>query len=1065
MSDTVEPDKGESQEAEEPDARERMVPETDRETLMYSEHLVRYVFAAQFAKGKRVLDVACGSGYGSQLLSQGGARSVAGVDRSPEAITYSSKHHGSKQCRFVVGDAVRLPFEDDQFDLIVSFETIEHLAEHEDFLTELARVLDKTGMLIISSPNKATYPEGNPFHLRELHFEEFESLLSSAFEHVAILGQDNWVTSAILPAGVIEAEGGRVKGKPNVTKATGRPSEKSLYMVALASAEPLPGVDPHLILARVSEQDFWLEEMSRRDAEIDFLKATLTNQNTTLQDQNASVEHLGSRLSDERARLRSLEESIRIKEQDWSRSGATQAELQERLLEEHVQFQLAMNEAEAQVAQRDLDLIQKESSLNQIHASVAWRLILAYRRLLETFLPSRPSLRRSAYTKIRGSVARYHAHLPAQPEVEQQVSGPSAEHLLFPEYPYPEVSIIVAAHNQYQRTFDCLVSVIRNTRNVAYEVIVVDDASTDGTHKNLRQVENLRLISNASNIGFLRSTNEGAKQARGDYLVFLNNDTEVRSGWLGALIAPAAKDPAVAIVGAKLLHPNETLQEAGGIVWSDGTGWNYGRGDDPGNSEYNYVREVDYCSAACLLVRRDFFEKAGGFDERYTPAYYEDTDLAFTARDLGYKVIYQPLAEVTHHEGASHGTDPLAGGKRFQEINLSKFLEKWASALEQQPAINPNGLIQASDRRNGARALVIDACVPSYDRDSGSLRMDHLIQLLLELGLAVDFLPDNRNPVQPYTRRLQQMGIEVLYGDYDLAARLRSLSPRVEFCIASRPSVAWKYLSTIREYAPNCKFIYDTVDLHFLREQRRADVEKSEGLVRLAEGYKELEMALARAADATIAVTDEERNLIRADAPDASIHVIPNIHEVAQEVRPFQDRSGLLFLGGFDHPPNTAAVQYFVGQILPIIKSQIPDIVLHVVGSNIPASVEGLASPNVVIEGWVEDLDPCFQARRLLVAPITFGAGLKGKITQSLSYGLPVVTTSVGAEGLDLVAGKAGLVADSPEEFAKDVIAAYLDERLWAALSEGALLLAEREYSLSAVKVQLADMLDGLDAR
>jgi len=1060
MGNTVEPAKGKSQEAEEPDARERMVPETDRETLMYSEHLVRYAFAAQFAKGKRVLDVACGSGYGSQLLSAKGARSVIGIDRSPEAITYSSKHHGSKQCRFVVGDALRLPFEDDQFDLIVSFETIEHLANHEDFLAELARVLGKTGMLIISSPNKATYPEGNPFHLRELHFEEFESLLASEFEHVVVLGQDNWVTSAVLPGGAIKDDNGPVGGKPKVTKATGRPAEKSLYMVALASGEPLPAVDPHLILARVSEQDFWLDEMSRRDSEIDFLKATLTNQNATLQDQNVSVENLGSRLAEQRARLRSLEESVRVREQDWSRSGATLGELQARLLEEHVQFQLAMNEAEAQVVQKDLDLIQKESSLSQIHASVAWRLVLAYRRLLATFLPSRPSLRRSAYTKLRGSVARYHAQTTTQPEVASQAAGPNAEHLLFPDYPYPEVSIIVAAHNQYQKTFDCLVSIIRNTRNVAYEVIVVDDASTDATRKNLSRVENLRVISNSTNMGFLLSTNQGAKQARGDYLVFLNNDTEVRPDWLGALMAPAAEDPEVALVGAKLLYPDETLQEAGGIIWSDGTGWNYGRGDDPGKSEYNYVRQVDYCSAACLLVRRDFFEKAGGFDERYVPAYYEDVDLAFAARDLGYKVMYQPLAEVIHHEGGSHGTDPLAGGKRFQEINRSKFMEKWSSVLEGQPPVDPDGLIQARDRRKGTRALVIDACVPNYDRDAGSLRMDHLIQLLLELGLEVDFLPDNRNPIQPYTRRLQQMGIEVLYGDYDLAARLRALSPRVEFCIASRPSVAWKYLSTIREYAPNCKFVYDTVDLHFLREQRRADIENNEGLVRLAQGYKELEMALARAADATIAVTDEERNLIRADAPDANIHVIPMIHEVAQEVRPFEDRSGLLFLGGFDHPPNTAAVKYFVGQILPIIRKQIPDIVLHVVGSNIPTSVEGLASSNVVIEGWIEDLGPCFQARRLLVAPITFGAGLKGKITQSLSYGVPVVTTTVGAEGIDLVGRSAGLVGDTPQEFAQRVIAAYLDERCWRTLSQGALALAARKYSPGTVKAQLKKLLN-----
>jgi len=256
----------------------------------------------------------------------------------------------------------------------------------------------------------------------------------------------------------------------------------------------------------------------------------------------------------------------------------------------------------------------------------------------------------------------------------------------FPLFENPRASIIIPVWNQWKYTSRCLQALLENSQGVPYEVIIVDNGSSDETVEMLKKIGRVKVVRNESNTGYVHACNQGAEIARGEFLVFLNNDTEAQPGWLRELAAVPAGDETVGAVGARIIYPSGLLQEAGGMIFTDGRSWTFGRGDNPDEEIYDVMCEVDYCSAACLLVRRDLFVEVGGFDTRYSPAYYEDTDLCFSLRQKGYKVIYNPDVCIIHHESVTAGTDESSGFRKYLAINREKFIEKWAAELTHQDA-------------------------------------------------------------------------------------------------------------------------------------------------------------------------------------------------------------------------------------------------------------------------------------------------------------------------------------------------------------------------------------------
>lgn len=631
----------------------------------------------------------------------------------------------------------------------------------------------------------------------------------------------------------------------------------------------------------------------------------------------------------------------------------------------------------------------------------------------------------------------------------------------------PQVSLIIPVHNHLELTKSCLSSLLLQRSAISFEVIVVDDASSDGSFEFFSSIEGLRLIRMPSQSGYVFASNKGAQHARGDMLVFLNNDTVVQSGWLEALLKVFEQFPDTGIAGAKLLFPNGRLQEAGGAVFNDGSVWNIGRFEKADNARFNYIREVDYVSGAVLAIRKNVFNELKGFDPHFAPGYFEDTDLSMRVRQTGLKIRYQPSSHVVHLEGATSGTRLDSGMKAFQVPHQLKFAERWKGTLIDFPT-RPNteqensALAFQTHQTQKKNVLVLDEHTPRIKADSGSLRLFHLMKSLQNESCDVHFLPADLVFDSEHTICLQQQGIACYYKPWTKSVFdwLKENAHQFDLIIVCRVGLMTSVYDTLRSAAPKAKLIFDTVDLHHIREAQEAELSKSDLLAKQAQSTKEKEYGLITKCDETWVVSDTESVGLHADFPEKTIRRVSNIHPIRRPTPSFNERKDILFVGNFRHPPNQDGLQWFLQSTWPLVHAIRPEMMLNIVGASAPENLIKISEHmNVVFQGHVSDIEKHIDKARINIAPLRYGAGAKGKISQALASGLPTIATTIASDGMHLTDSESILLADDDKAFTNAILALYEDENLWAQLSKNGYDIAEKFFSECAVANEIKIML------
>lgn len=632
-----------------------------------------------------------------------------------------------------------------------------------------------------------------------------------------------------------------------------------------------------------------------------------------------------------------------------------------------------------------------------------------------------------------------------------------------PSHESPDVSIIIPAYNKFELTYNCIASIILAHNTATYEVILVDDCSSDKTKNADEFIKGITIVRNEENLRFLRSCNNGCQSARGKFISFLNNDTEVTSGWLDTQIAVFERFIDVGLVGSKLIYPDGRLQEAGGVVWNTGEPWNVGNGANAFAPEYNYTRQVDYVSGASMMIERSLWESLDGFSEEFTPAYYEDTDLAFKVRDEGKKVIYCPESTVIHFEGMSNGTNVNEGVKRFQNVNAPKFKQKWIKSYRDHRKTGDKIQLE-KDRGVDYRVLVIDYATPDSNRDAGSYAAVQEMKLLQSLGFKVTFLPDNLAHMGKLTDFLQRNGIECLFHPFvgSIDSYIQSNSSDFDAIYITRYDIARKYIKGIRKHS-NAKIVFNNADLHFLREIRAVNSSKSNDFTVPLE-TREKELAVMRSVDITLSYNDAEHAVIASHNIESNnVYKCPWVLYPKAAGKQISERTGIAFLGGYNHKPNVESVKYLAECVMPKLLERDSAIKLYIYGSGVSDEIEALACENIEVVGFVENLDDVYNHCRVFVAPLLSGAGIKGKVLESMSYGVPSVLSPIAAEGTGLTNGVSCLIAETDDEWVEQILSLYDDQTTWKRLAENSRYLTAVNYSFENGKKAFKKMLNAAE--
>jgi GT2 family glycosyltransferase len=660
------------------------------------------------------------------------------------------------------------------------------------------------------------------------------------------------------------------------------------------------------------------------------------------------------------------------------------------------------------------------------------------------------------------------AAVTAEARAELKSFLKSRRRLAFAGGSSPRVSVLLVLWNQAHLTLRCLQALHREFHaGTSIEVVIVDNGSTDATQTLLSHLTGVRHIRNKRNLGFVAACNQGAAAARGHHLLLLNNDTAVRPGAIDAALACSETAADIGAVGGRLILPSNRLQEAGSIVWSDGGTQGYCRGSDPEAIAAMFRRDVDYCSGAFLLTPLELWNRLGGFDPIFSPAYYEEADYCLRLWAAGWRVVYEPSAAIDHFEFGSES----AGGEavRLMLRNRETFVSRHAAILnERHLPPDPHGSLQARVHwsRRRPRLLVLDNEVPCEGLGAGYPRMRRLLQEAVAAGWDVTFFPLHRPNVDWAEARREfppELEIAAGIGWLGLGGFLASRSGFYHTLMVSRPDnmrLVRPVLTEHAEHIRGCRLIYDAEALFAARTIVMHSTNGSPLSPAEADALIDEEIGLTAGADAVICVTPAEAALFR-DRQQAPVHCVSHLVTVRADVPGFDARRGYLFVGRLleQDSPNWVGLTRFFREVWPLIRRHQPDATLRVVG-HLHAKHEELKHPGVELLGHQGDLSPHYDAARVFIAPTFFAAGVAIKILEAAAAGLPVVTFPLLARQMGWTNGRELLAAEAAADFAAAARRLHDDADAWEAVRLAGQQAVAREYSGATFRHALGNVLE-----
>lgn len=598
----------------------------------------------------------------------------------------------------------------------------------------------------------------------------------------------------------------------------------------------------------------------------------------------------------------------------------------------------------------------------------------------------------------------------------------------------PKVSIVTLLYNKANLTRNFLKSLIENV-SIPFELILLNNASSDDTESLVKEISGATIFSSNINLQFIKGNNIATQVVNSDYILFLNNDIEIQKNTVESMLKTIETEKNCYAVASKIIFPTGKLQEAGSIVWEDGSCYGYGRGDDPKKSEYNYQRDVDYGSAACLLVRKDKFFEAGCFDERYSPAYYEDSDLCMKLHEMGGRVIYDPNAEIIHHEFSS--SSPEAAIAKMIE-RQAIFRKKWENNLSSHEKPDIKNALKGRDRRKLKSILYIDDRIPSPGEGAGYPRAYFNLMAMAESYKITVFPKQDREKRQPWTEALQKSGIECICDDISFEEFSATRKDFYDLIIVSRPHNFEQTSEVIKKYYPTAKIIYDAEALFYVRERIKLKLRDGKEDQNFLDSVNK-ELSLFDSVDAIMLVSKKEIKSLKNERKKFGFSEPKNLYVIdhAMNINPshvkFEDRKNIVFVGAFhgNDSPNEDSLIYFIDEIFPLVTQHVKT-KLMIAGINPPKSILDRQNEYVEVLGFVKDLQPLYESARAFVIPHRFAGGIAWKFGEALSHGVPVVCTRLIANQFSFSSKNSPvLIGKNEADFAEKLINLITKKDLW----------------------------------